>query len=180
MVMIASTFSFGLAALMLVWLIAALQGRENTLVLILSGIIMSGFFAALVSLMQYMADTEETLPNIVFWLLGSFATANWHKVLMLALPSASSPRTAATALAHQPAGAGRKGRAGPWCPAQNVAPQRAGLLRPVGFFTSGGQRQHCLGWAGDSASGKAAGRRRSPSPAARRVLGWRKFYDCGG
>ena len=75
-----------LAALMLVWLIAALQGRENTLVLILSGIIMSGFFAALVSLMQYMADTEETLPNIVFWLLGSFATANWHKVLMLALP----------------------------------------------------------------------------------------------
>lgn len=85
-VMIASTFSFGLAALMLVWLIAALQGRENTLVLILSGIIMSGFFAALVSLMQYMADTEETLPNIVFWLLGSFATANWHKVLMLAIP----------------------------------------------------------------------------------------------
>ena len=85
-VMTASTFSFGLAALMLVWLIAALQGRENTLVLILSGIIMSGFFAALVSLMQYMADTEETLPNIVFWLLGSFATANWHKVLMLAIP----------------------------------------------------------------------------------------------
>ncbi len=36
--------------------------------------------------MQYMADTEETLPNIVFWLLGSFATANWHKVAMLALP----------------------------------------------------------------------------------------------
>lgn len=84
--MIASTFSFGLAALILVWMIAALQGRENTLVLILSGIIMSGFFAALVSLMQYLADTEETLPNIVFWLLGSFATANWHKVTMLVIP----------------------------------------------------------------------------------------------
>jgi iron complex transport system permease protein len=41
-------------------------------------------FAALVSLMQYLADTEETLPNIVFWLLGSFATS-WHKVAM-ALP----------------------------------------------------------------------------------------------
>lgn len=86
LLMIASTFSFGLAALLLVWLIAALQGRENTLVLILSGIIMSGFFAALVSLMQYLADSEETLPNIVFWLLGSFATANWHKVLMLVIP----------------------------------------------------------------------------------------------
>lgn len=43
-------------------------------------------FAALVSLIQYQADTEETLPNIVFWLLGSFATANWHKVLLLAIP----------------------------------------------------------------------------------------------
>ena len=82
------TFFFGLAALVLVYLIARLQGRENTLALILSGIILSGFFAALVSLMQYLADTEETLPNIVFWLLGSFATANWHKVLSMALPVA--------------------------------------------------------------------------------------------
>jgi len=86
--MMTSTFLFGLAALMLVYLIAALQGRESTLVLILSGIILSGFFAALVSLMQYLADSEETLPNIVFWLLGSFATASWHKVLLMALPVA--------------------------------------------------------------------------------------------
>ncbi|MFK3659895.1 FecCD family ABC transporter permease [Scandinavium sp. NPDC088450] len=86
LLMMSSTFAFGLAALGLVYLIASLQGRENTLVLILSGIILSGFFAALVSLMQYLADTEETLPNIVFWLLGSFATANWHKVLICAIP----------------------------------------------------------------------------------------------
>ncbi len=84
--MMGSTFFFGLSALTLVYAIAALQGRENTLVLILSGIILSGFFAALVSLIQYQADTEEVLPNIVFWLLGSFATANWHKVLLLAVP----------------------------------------------------------------------------------------------
>ncbi|MRS16866.1 iron chelate uptake ABC transporter family permease subunit [Enterobacteriaceae bacterium RIT691] len=84
--MMGSTFACGLGALGLIYLIASLQGRENTLVLILSGIILSGFFAALVSLMQYLADTEETLPNIVFWLLGSFATANWQKVAIAALP----------------------------------------------------------------------------------------------
>ena len=84
--MMGSTFFFGLTALILLYSIATLQGLENTLVLILSGIILSGFFAALVSLIQYQADTEETLPNIVFWLLGSFATANWHKVLLLAIP----------------------------------------------------------------------------------------------
>lgn len=38
--------------------------------------------------MQYLADSEETLPNIVFWLLGSFATASWHKVLLMSLPLA--------------------------------------------------------------------------------------------
>ncbi len=41
---------------------------------------MSGFFAALVSLMQYLADSEETLPKIAFRPLGSFATASWQKV----------------------------------------------------------------------------------------------------
>ena len=88
--MMGTTFFFGLLALTLVYLLAALQGRESTLVLILAGIILSGFFAALVSLMQYMADTEEVLPNIVFWLLGSFATANWHKVLLLVIPVAAA------------------------------------------------------------------------------------------
>ena len=86
--MMASTFFFGLVALGLIYALAALQGRDSTLGLILSGIILSGFFAALVSLMQYLADSEETLPNIVFWLLGSFATASWHKVLLMSLPLA--------------------------------------------------------------------------------------------
>lgn len=30
----------------------------------------------------------KQLPNIVFWLLGSFATASWHKVLLMSLPMA--------------------------------------------------------------------------------------------
>lgn len=84
--LMASTLCFGLLALALVYVIAATLGRENRLMLILAGIILSGFFSALVSLVQYLADTEEKLPNIVFWLLGSFATANWHKLPMLALP----------------------------------------------------------------------------------------------
>ncbi|HFU6507684.1 TPA: FecCD family ABC transporter permease [Klebsiella variicola] len=88
LLMMASTFFFGLIALGLIYALAALQGRDSTLGLILSGIILSGFFAALVSLMQYLADSEETLPNIVFWLLGSFATASWHKVLLMSLPMA--------------------------------------------------------------------------------------------
>ncbi|WP_192458756.1 FecCD family ABC transporter permease [Musicola keenii] len=79
-------FASGMAALLLVFLIASLLGRQHILVLILAGVILSGFFGALVSLMQYLADTEEKLPSIVFWLLGSFATAHWHSVFTLAIP----------------------------------------------------------------------------------------------
>ena len=78
-----STFVFGLLALLLVFLINASFTHRNVLALVLSGIILSGFFSALVSLLQYLSDTEEKLPSIVFWLLGSFATANWDKLILI-------------------------------------------------------------------------------------------------
>lgn len=84
--LLCSTFSFGVLALMLVFVIAKLFGQHNRLVLILAGVILSGLFSALVSLVQFLADTEEVLPNIVFWLLGSVATANWQSLLTMALP----------------------------------------------------------------------------------------------
>ncbi|MDU8924796.1 iron ABC transporter permease [Pasteurellaceae bacterium LIM206] len=81
-----STFSFGLLTLILVYFVAALMGKENRIVLILAGVILNGFFSALVSLIQYLSDNEEVLPSIVFWLLGSFTTANWSKLLLFAVP----------------------------------------------------------------------------------------------
>ena len=49
------------------------------LVLVLAGVVVSGFFGALVSLVQFTADSQDKLPVIVFWLLGSFATADAGK-----------------------------------------------------------------------------------------------------
>ncbi|PSU87568.1 ABC transporter permease [Photobacterium kishitanii] len=84
--MMNSTFAFGLLALAVIYVLANLLGKNDRLILILLGIVLSGIFAALVNLVQYLADTEEKLPSIVFWLLGSFATANWHKVGLLLVP----------------------------------------------------------------------------------------------
>lgn len=78
-VMMASAFGFGVAALVMVCAAAAAVGREDRLMIVLAGIIIAGVFSALVSLIQYVADAEEVLPSIVFWLMGSFATANWPK-----------------------------------------------------------------------------------------------------
>lgn len=86
LLLLTSTFLFGLLALLMVFAINASLSNKNILALVLSGIILSGFFSALVSLLQYLADTEEKLPSIVFWLLGSFATSNWDKLTLMFIP----------------------------------------------------------------------------------------------
>ncbi len=84
--LVAAAFLFGLAALVLVYGLGTLVARSNILVLVLAGVIVSGFFGALVSLVQYVADSQDKLPVIVFWLLGSFATASADKVGLVAGP----------------------------------------------------------------------------------------------
>lgn len=84
LLLLLSTFTFGMTALLLVFVIATALDKHNILMLILTGVILSGVFGALVSLMQYLADTEEKLPSIVFWLLGSFATTRPDKLITMA------------------------------------------------------------------------------------------------
>ncbi|OCG23947.1 ABC transporter permease [Gilliamella sp. wkB108] len=85
--LIVLAFLFGISTLLLIFILIHSLKQNNILILVLVGLVLSGFFSALVSLMQYLADTEEKLPSIVFWLLGSFATANWHKLIILAIPT---------------------------------------------------------------------------------------------
>lgn len=84
--LLASAFVFGLCALVLVYALNGFVARRNILALVLAGVVVTGFFGALVSLVQYLADTEDKLPAMVFWLLGSFATSNWEKFNLIAAP----------------------------------------------------------------------------------------------
>ena len=77
-------FGFGLLALGLLYVIAGFVRDRSIFTLVLAGIVINGFFAALISLVQYLADNEETLPNIVFWLLGSFVNANYARLGLVA------------------------------------------------------------------------------------------------
>ena len=63
-------FAFGIFSLILTILIA---GANNRIMIILSGIIVSAFFSALISFLKYIADPQDTLPAITYWLLGSLA-----------------------------------------------------------------------------------------------------------
>jgi iron complex transport system permease protein len=79
-ILVGFAFTGGLLALALVHLIAGSSGRLTVLALVLAGVVVGAFFGAMVSLTQYLANPETTLPAIVYWLMGSFATANWDRL----------------------------------------------------------------------------------------------------
>jgi iron complex transport system permease protein len=76
-------FIFGLAAVMLTFLVSKLIRSQGSsiLLLILSGIAVSAVFSAALGILKYVADPYEKLPAIVFWLLGSFASVRWSDIL---------------------------------------------------------------------------------------------------
>lgn len=83
-ILIGSAFVFGIAALVGVGLVARIDGRTETATIVLAGIIVGALFAALVSLLQFLADPTSSLPAIVGWLMGSFASATWPRVALAA------------------------------------------------------------------------------------------------
>lgn len=84
--LVAGAFVFGLAALVLVFSMSRVDGRTPLLMLVLSGVVVAAFFSALVSALTYVSDPQQRLPAIVFWLLGSLATASWDKVFIAVMP----------------------------------------------------------------------------------------------
>lgn len=66
-----SAFVFGLAAVIIAYGIANLFGGRSLTVLILGGIVVGSLFQAMLSILKTLADTENQLPSITFWLMGS-------------------------------------------------------------------------------------------------------------
>ena len=81
-------FSFlgGMLAIGVVYGLSNVAGRSSVLSLVLGGVVISAFFLALVGVVKYVADPEDKLPTIVFWLMGSFATATWERFWMMVIP----------------------------------------------------------------------------------------------
>ena len=50
--------------------------------LVLAGVIASSLFNAIGSLLKYTADPQDKLPEITYWLMGSFTSATYKKLLI--------------------------------------------------------------------------------------------------
>jgi len=77
-------FVMGLCAAGLSIVIANLFGSASIIMLVLGGLISSALFAALLSIVKYLADPYNQLPQIIYWLMGSFANANLNQLAVLA------------------------------------------------------------------------------------------------
>ena len=81
----AGAFLFSLLAIGLAYLMARSDGQTPIVSLVLSGVITSSIFTALLSIVQ-MAAHEKSLQSIVLWIMGSFNTSTWSQVNSSWLP----------------------------------------------------------------------------------------------
>jgi iron complex transport system permease protein len=81
-------FGFGLLAVSVTWFISRTIGRgdDSYFLLILGGILVSSVFQALISAIKYLADPQDQLPAITFWLMGSLSKVSYRDVVILVIP----------------------------------------------------------------------------------------------
>ena len=78
-VMVASNaFCFSLVAVLFMYALASSKKGGPTM-MVLAGIAVMYLFSALTTLLQYLG-TESELAQVVYWLFGSLAAANWDRI----------------------------------------------------------------------------------------------------
>ena len=70
-----SSLIFGILAVVLVFVFTRYRHANQIMMIILGGMVVSSLFSALVSLIKYVADPNDVLPVITFWLMGSFSNS---------------------------------------------------------------------------------------------------------
>ena len=74
--------AFGLVSVLFTIKIAGRTKNGSMIYLVLAGVIASSLFNAIGSLLKYTADPQDKLPEITYWLMGSFTSATYQKLLI--------------------------------------------------------------------------------------------------
>lgn len=78
-------FIFGILSVVICLLIAYKISSGSNIVLILSGIAVSGFMSSMIGLLKFLADNEFKLSEMTFWLLGDLSKVG-RKEFVIILP----------------------------------------------------------------------------------------------
>lgn len=71
----------GLVACGITYWISRVKSQRSVVMIVLSGMVVSALFQAFVSLLKYLADPEDELPSITYWLLGSMSSVTYTNLL---------------------------------------------------------------------------------------------------
>lgn len=82
----AAAFCCGLLAVAAAWLVSRLSKADQAVALILAGMMISSLFSAGTSFVKLVADTQQQLPAITYWLMGSLSSIKDKDVLFLSIP----------------------------------------------------------------------------------------------
>lgn len=85
-----NAFIFGVASVVLVWAIGSRVKGEQTMGLILIGMVVSSLFSAGTSFIKLIADPNNILPAITYFLMGSLAGCSFQDLQIIAVPMAIS------------------------------------------------------------------------------------------
>lgn len=80
-----SAFALGTISVLITYLVAYQKGSYSIVSVVLSGMIVSGIFTALLSVVQYVANPFK-LSAILQWTLGKLNTATWTELKTAAFP----------------------------------------------------------------------------------------------
>ena len=84
----AAAFCFGLIAVAAAYLVSCMSRTNQTVALILAGMMVSSLFSAGTSYIKLVADTQQQLPAITYWLMGSLSSIKPRDVAFVAIPTA--------------------------------------------------------------------------------------------
>ena len=77
------SFLFGIIAMLLTLLISRIFRNTSPTILLLSGIVISGLMDSGIGLIKYMADSDNQLGEITYWLLGTFSKVTFNEVYLM-------------------------------------------------------------------------------------------------
>ncbi|MBO1871503.1 iron ABC transporter permease [Lachnoanaerobaculum sp. Marseille-Q4761] len=83
-----AAFVMGIFAVALSYFLSKTIGKGTNviLLLVLCGMTVNTLFQALVSVTKYLADTEEQLPAMTYWLMGSIAKVSYNDLKFFLIP----------------------------------------------------------------------------------------------
>lgn len=79
-------FGGGMLAVACAVIIPRIIGKNSIVMLVLSGLIVSGLMNALLGIIKYLADSETQLPEITYWQLGSLVSVTWDNIISSGVP----------------------------------------------------------------------------------------------